>query len=218
MSVKFTIRDQEFLRLVGKASLMGINAVAQTVANYAGERVNVSAQRGRVPSQAGEAPHVRTSQGKRSIRMESNEDEANPAARVGVTQNAAYMIWLEVGTGPRTITAAGGFLKIPWMKEVIQSPFELRRADNIHPKNILANLDSNKHKNAKGPYFYGRGRGGALIKLAKLEPDGLGNRFFFFARSIRYPGTRPRPWLVPSLVDNRSELASILIMTARGHQ
>lgn len=216
MSVNFIIRDQEFLRLAGKASQLAVEACAEQLKTFAIERVNTSAQRGRNPSKAGEAPHVRTAQGKKSIVMDAYGNDEKPGARVGVLKNAEYMIWLEIGTGPRTITASGGMLKIPWTDLVIQSPFPLRMAQAINPKNILENRDSNKHRNAKGPYFYGRGKGGKLIQLQKLEPDGLGNRFFYFARSIRYPGTAPRPWLVPSLVDNREHLASILIMAGKG--
>ena len=48
------------------------------------------------PSEPGEAPRVRTGFGREGIVWEFDEDKLE--GRVGVTLNALYMFWLEIGT------------------------------------------------------------------------------------------------------------------------
>lgn len=48
------------------------------------------------PSRPGESPRLRTGFGQRNVVMEFNASE--PVGRVGITRNALYMLYLELGT------------------------------------------------------------------------------------------------------------------------
>lgn len=80
------------------------------------ESVNISARRGKTPSKAGQPPRVRTAFGRSNIVVNSMKVGGHFVVRVGVTRNAIYMAYLELGIRARTIRArGGGYLKIPML-------------------------------------------------------------------------------------------------------
>lgn len=64
----------------------------------------------KTPSKPGQSPRVRTGFGRKNIVM-NHKPGPNPYARVGVTKNAIYMFYLEIGTKR--------ILRRPWLMKTL---------------------------------------------------------------------------------------------------
>jgi hypothetical protein len=129
MSVSLQINDKEMNRALSNVTATGLRMGAQfyhsqlkIVVNTPNTAVSTGGGRGAGgrflkgrrkfvnPSKPGEAPRKRTGFGQRGIVREF--DDQQMAARVGVTKNAIYMYYLEMGT---RFTA-----KRPWLVSTLQ--------------------------------------------------------------------------------------------------
>lgn len=49
------------------------------------------------------------------------------------------------------------------------------------------------------------------IGLRKMAADGKGNRWFYFRKQVKHPGTRPRPWLLSTFRKNKAKYARLAL-------
>lgn len=96
MSATVKTYDKEFNRALSKMTWDGLRLATQHYHSELKMAVNVSNEHGKVPSKAGEPPHKGTGFGQAGIVREF--DRAQMASRVGVTKNAIYMAYLDLGT------------------------------------------------------------------------------------------------------------------------
>ena len=123
MAVRITLHDEEFNRNFRKATAAGIqragvflhsaciretnksNVHRHTAKFTASQRAGRGGQKTGVVYEnmhnayAGQPPFKRTGVGQSNIVYEYNDNDRAPAVRVGVRENALYMLFLEVGTG-----------------------------------------------------------------------------------------------------------------------
>lgn len=104
MSVRITLNDRELIQALEKATADGLAVATEHYRDQLKIAVNKpntgTPGRGRTiynnSSKPGEPPRKRTGRGQRGIVREINRKKI--AARVGVTRNAIYMFYLEMGT------------------------------------------------------------------------------------------------------------------------
>jgi hypothetical protein len=123
MSIRIEWHGEELKQAVDEASLEGLTRASVYFHDLCRRAVNRSNPRNRrsgqydQPSKPGEPPKARTGFGRDNIVWGTNDDPKHPVARVGITANAMYMYWLEIGFTRKSVTITakpGRKLKIPW--------------------------------------------------------------------------------------------------------
>ena len=196
---RIVIHDKELIAAVEQAALRGLQQGAAYLHRELQKTIRVDNRKGWWRSEAGEVPHKSGSGPHKEIVREI--DEQDMRARVGVTKRGFHLFYMEVGTAAHIIEAVRAvFLRIPWRAEGRgerqPTPDEIARLGLVpDDRDTFTRASTEVVKNGK--------KHRRSIKRVVQQ-------WVYYRRSVRHPGTAPRPWMIPTFMAHKAKIIELM--------
>lgn len=193
---KLTIRHADVNKALQAITAAGMARAGAMLAKKCNERIRINNADGWYRSLPGESPHhSSTGPDKRVIwEVVPGAGGKLPRVIVGITEGNEHLLMLEVGTAPHVIRPKRAkLLRIPWRAEGRgrrqPTDEEIERL-GLRPVGEVFR----KHSKGKG------------LRGSQTE-------WVYFLEQANHPGTAPRPWLVPTVMENLKQIGAMFAGT-----